>query len=208
MRLLALLLALLPGMALGAAPGPRDGVVVANWSSLPIREIYLSPASAQDWGPNRLDAPRQLAVGDDVRLLYGGACTADLRVVFDNDAAEERRDLDVCARPFVGIRPGWTTSNDIAGLSPPALIAVRNRSGRVVTQLYLFAAAADNEGADRLGHEVLPDGADTYLLRPRAPTCDFSLRAVFEGGEFEQQRNRVDLCRYGGIIIEPPPTPR
>ncbi len=201
---LVLLLAVLPAAAWGAGAGPRDGVVVANWSPLPIREVYLSPASAQDWGPNRLNDRSVVAPGDDVRLLYGGACTADLRVVFENDAAEERHDLDMCARPFVGVRPGWTTSDDTAGLSPPTLIAVRNRSGHAVTQLYLFATSADNEGSDRLGHEVLADGAETNLLRPLAPTCDFSLRAVFEGGEFEQRRNRVDLCRYGGIVIEPP----
>jgi hypothetical protein len=199
-RLFLALLAGIPGIASGGAT--RDKVVIANWTRVPIREIYLSPGSAQDWGPDRLEG-RTVLPGDDARLLYGGGCAADLRVVFANDAAEERHDLDVCSAPFVGVQPGWTTAEDTALPSPPALITVRNRSGRPVERLYLFAADADAEGADRLGHEMLPDGAETNLLRPRAPTCDYSLRAVFEGGQLEERHDHVDLCRYSGIVIEP-----
>ncbi len=181
-----------------AAPSP---VVIANWAPRPLREIYLSPATSQDWGINRLEG-RSVPTGDDVRLSYGGACRADLRVVFDNGGAEERRDLDICKLRFVGIRPGWTTADDAAGETPPALVPVLNRSGRTMSRLHLFPDQAAEEGADRLGSEVLPDGADIDVLRPIAATCDFALHVVFADGGAEERLGGLDLCHHRGIIVE------
>ena len=186
--------------AVPARPASR-GVVIANWAPRAIRELYLSPASSQDWGVDRLEG-RAIPMGDDVRLSYGGACRADLRVVFDNGGAEERHDIDLCDGRYVGIRPGWTTAEDAAGLTPPALVPVRNRSGRTMARLYLFPDGAADEGADRLGHGVLPDGEEIDVLRPLAATCDFSLRAVFEDDGAEERYGGIDLCHYHGIMVE------
>ena len=193
-------------LLLGARAPPRPvrpartGVVVANWSPRPIREIYLSPATSEDWGPDRLEG-RQVLAGDDVRLGYGGACRADLRVVFSNDGAEERHGVDFCAHPFVGIRPGWTTADDTAGLSPPALVTVRNRAGRTMTRLFLFADGSAAEGADQLGAGVLQDGADMLVPRPQAAACDYSLHVIFAGDGGEERHDGIDLCRSRGIIV-------
>lgn len=185
---------------------PPPGITIANWSSRAIREIYVSPSSAEDWGRERLEG-REVAAGDDIWLGYGGACRADLRVVFDNEGAEERRGLDLCRHAFIGIRPGWTTSDDLAGTIPPGLVLIRNRSGRTIARLYLFDDAA-GKGSDRLGADVLPDGLDIDVLLPRAGRCDFSLEAVFLGEPDETRYSGIDLCRAHEITIEPRVTTR
>lgn len=196
-----------PAMAAPSrARAPPPGIMIANWSPRAIREIYVSPSSADDWGRERLEG-RQVAAGDDIWLGYGGACRADVRVVFDNEGAEERRGLDLCRHDFIGIRPGWTTSDDLAGAIPPGLVLIRNRSGRTIARLYLFDEEA-GKGSDRLGPEMLPDGLDIDVLLPRAGRCDFALEAVFLGDREETRYSGIDLCRAHEITIEPRATAR
>jgi hypothetical protein len=38
-----------------------------------------------------------------------GDCQADLRIVFDNNAAEELRGFDMCRNAAITLRPGWVT---------------------------------------------------------------------------------------------------
>ena len=199
----ALLVLSVPAKAATTARPPASSIVIANWAPRPIREIYLSPASSQDWSVDRLEG-RSVSPGDDVRLSYGGACRADLRVVFDNGGAEERRDLDLCRNRFIGIRPGWTTSDELAAPGPPALISVQNRSGRTIARLYLAPDGAAEPGEDRLGNDVLPDGEEIDVLRPLAATCDFSLQVIFADNGTAQHYGGVDLCRHREIIVEPP----
>lgn len=91
----------------GAAPRSHE-VTLRNAGPLPIRQVFISPAYAESWEDDLL--PRQLPPGESVALPYRGDCTADLRVVFANRAAEERRGLDLCATPRLTIAPGWTTA--------------------------------------------------------------------------------------------------
>ena len=85
-------------------------VTLINRSSRPIQQAYVSPSEGEQWGDDRL-GESSLSVGDSRTIGYRGPCTADLRVVFDNGAAEERRALDLCATPALIIEPGWTTSD-------------------------------------------------------------------------------------------------
>ncbi len=73
----------------------------------PIQGIYLSATEAADWGPNQIAAP--LANGGTAELSQDGSCQADLRIVFDNNAAEELRDFDMCRHAAITLRPGWVT---------------------------------------------------------------------------------------------------
>jgi hypothetical protein len=85
-------------------------VTLTNGSSRPIQQVYVSASEADQWGDDRL-GQSSLSVGDSRAIGYRGPCAADLRVVFDNGAAEERRALDLCAMPALIIEPGWTTSD-------------------------------------------------------------------------------------------------
>ncbi len=73
----------------------------------PIQGIYLSPIEAGDWGTNQLSAP--LANGGTAEISMDGGCQADLRIVFDNNAAEELRGFDMCRNAAITLQPGWVT---------------------------------------------------------------------------------------------------
>jgi hypothetical protein len=90
-------------VALGA---PRR-VTLAHAHGRAVRELYLSAVEEDDWGPDRL-AGAPLAPGQSREFEMAGGCRADIRVVFDNGNAEELREVDICARPAITIRPGWT----------------------------------------------------------------------------------------------------
>ena len=103
----------LPGML-----ATQHLVTLLNHTHSPIRQVFISPAYAEQWGEDLLN--RQLAEGESIQLAYRGDCAADLRVVFANRAAEERRGLDICRTPGLSIIPGWTTAEpvpttDVAG---------------------------------------------------------------------------------------------
>ena len=85
-------------------------VTIANHTPRAIVEIYISSAAADDWGDDLL-AARPVAPGGKAVVKPVVSCTADLRVVYENRSAEERRDMDMCANTTLDIRPGWTTSD-------------------------------------------------------------------------------------------------
>jgi hypothetical protein len=97
-----------------AAPAPESGtehqVVLVNRSSRPIQQVFISPMEANQWGDDRLPTG-SMSVGERRALSWRGECLVDLRVVFENRAAEERRGVDLCATPAVSIEPGWTTAD-------------------------------------------------------------------------------------------------
>lgn len=90
--------------------GPDHTITLANDSRMPIQQLFLSPPDAAQWGDDRLTTAA-ISVGEQRALHYQGGCTADVRVVFANRAAEERRGLDLCAFPTLHITPGWTTQD-------------------------------------------------------------------------------------------------
>ena len=100
-----------------ATPSPAEprgephSVVLVNRSTRPISQVFVSPTAAQGWGENQLAAD-SVAPGTGITVTYRGTCAADIRVVFDNAAAEERPGIDVCVHPSIAIKPGWTTGED------------------------------------------------------------------------------------------------
>ncbi|MDB5377402.1 MAG: hypothetical protein JWR00_1848, partial [Rubritepida sp.] len=70
-----------------------------------VREVYLSEVADGDWGPNLLTEP--LPAGQRREIGADGGCRADLRIVFDNGNAEEARNIDICERREIELKPGW-----------------------------------------------------------------------------------------------------
>jgi hypothetical protein len=91
-------------------PGPMRRASFVNASPQPIQQLFLSSPDAADWGDDRL-ALSALSVAEERQIEFSGMCRADIRVVFANRAAEERRNIDLCANPVLRITPGWTTSD-------------------------------------------------------------------------------------------------
>jgi hypothetical protein len=100
------------------AEAPVRRVTLQNHSARPIVQVYISPADSAQWGEDQLTTGR-IGETESAEIAYSGDCAADLRVVFANRAAEERRGLDLCAMPTVSIEPGWTTAEPLPGVSAP-----------------------------------------------------------------------------------------
>jgi hypothetical protein len=70
---------------------------LVNRDSLAVHEIYVSPAGRRDWGADRLGQD-VLIPGRFARItLPAGQCVNDIRVVFADGHAVERRQVDTCA---------------------------------------------------------------------------------------------------------------
>lgn len=182
---------------------PRQ-VELVNRSALPIIEAYLSPAASRDWGTDLIaDA---LAAGDRTTLTYAGPCEADFRVVFQNQAAEERRAIDVCELASIPVAPGWTTAATLAAPEPPAAVAesdltVVNRSRLTILSLYVFADGTDEPGEDRLGDDTLAAGDRVQLKIARGAECRHTLRVVYEGAAPDKDRTGIDLCSTSEVSV-------
>ena len=193
--------AILPALAVVAA----HDVTIANRSARPIQQVLLSPSASGDWGDDRL-ANRSISVGDSATLHYVGDCVGDLRVVFDNRGAEERRDIDLCAARRIAVQPGWTTADSIPTEPQPGAetvsLTVTNRTGHTVSSLFLFPKDAADRGPDLLGGVGLRDGRQVgvALQRP-AGVCAFAARIVFGGKLPDADVAALDVCRSLQVLL-------
>ncbi len=61
-----------------------------------LNEVYVSSSASKNWGPDRL-GDRTLGVGDTyVIRLPAGQCINDIRVVWTDGQAKERRQVNTC----------------------------------------------------------------------------------------------------------------
>ncbi len=188
---------------------PERSVTLVNRHGAILQEAYASAADSDDWGPDRLGAG-VLEIGDrQLITLPSQGCEIDLRVVFPNGGAEERRGVDVCAIPVVVVRPGWTIAVDLGGgggglaasTAPPAAGSSRLRNGGTAPIVALHAdAPGAPRGPDRLGSAVLGLG-EVLDLRPLAGQgCVVDLVAVFRDGQ-EAVRPGLDLCAGQEVLL-------
>lgn len=89
-----------PGPGAQPAQPPQAGgnpsFNLVNNSGRGVRELYASPSSDTNWGPNRLGGAT-VANGQvfPVRLPLG-ECLYDLRIVYDGAEPQERRRINLC----------------------------------------------------------------------------------------------------------------
>jgi hypothetical protein len=70
---------------------------LGNTSGQTMREVYVSAANDNGWGPDRLGS-QVLQPGQRLVVrLPAGQCVNDVRIVFANGQAMERRRVDTCA---------------------------------------------------------------------------------------------------------------
>ena len=82
-------------------PPPEPRLELRNTGRQPIAAAYVSPSGVPDWGMDQMTV-HPLPPGGIFRLeLPPGACRYDVKVLYADGATEERRGLDLCARPRV-----------------------------------------------------------------------------------------------------------
>ncbi len=82
----------------GRAAVGNPSFTFVNHSGAVIRELYVSLTTQRNWGRDRLGA-NVLAPGQSigVGVPARGVCTVDIRVVYMNGAAAERRGVETCS---------------------------------------------------------------------------------------------------------------
>lgn len=76
--------------------GGDPSFTLVNNGSRPIRELFASLASDDDWGDDRLGR-NTIDAGERQQIrLPTGPCNYDLRIVWGNGRTEERRDVNLC----------------------------------------------------------------------------------------------------------------
>lgn len=92
-----------------AQQGDPDFVLINN-SRLTIAVLQASPVTDQNWGNDRLGNDVVQPGGRyNVRLNSPGVCQWDVRVIYENRQAEERRNINLCTLaelPFDGSQMG------------------------------------------------------------------------------------------------------
>ena len=92
------------------ALGPQHDVTVIDKTPMPMQQLYISPPDAAQWGDDLLSAGA-MSVDEQRGVNYRGPCSVDVRVVFANRAAEERRGVNLCVMTTLRVAPGWTTTD-------------------------------------------------------------------------------------------------
>jgi hypothetical protein len=197
------------------AAGPAREVEVVNAGPRTIMYLYIRPAgSGDDWQEDRLGSSTVEPGARFTAQVPDQGCAYDIRVEYDNDAAEERRNVDLCAAAPLTIAPGWTVAEDPAAfvpgmVGPPGAraasdrqVTVVNRSGRTVFTLHVFPDGARDEGEDRLGAGTLSDGDRVEMALDASQGCHFTVRLSYDDGQREE-RAGIDLCAIGELAIEP-----
>ncbi len=185
--LVALLALALPGLAPSAARAQDPSFYVTNRSGMTINEVRVSASSDNNWGSDLLGS-NVMSSGQRLRV-YPRACVNDIRVVYANGQAEERRRINTCNVNEVVF---GSASGGQAALSG-ADFRVWNRSGRTINEIYVSSSANSSWGQDRLGQQVLQPG-QYWTIRQHESGCAFDLRWVFADGRAGEQRN-INACQ-------------
>ncbi len=81
----------------GSKPADDPSFRLVNRGQQPIAELFATPAGTGSWGRNRLEqGPLAPAGAQVLRLPRGGECVYDLRVVFADRKALERKGANLC----------------------------------------------------------------------------------------------------------------
>jgi hypothetical protein len=186
---------------------PMHEVALVNRHLAVVQEIYVSLSTDSDWGPDRLNAAT-LAQGQDATVQVEGGCEVDIRVVFPNGGAEERREMNICETPRIVLAPGWVVERiEETGPAPepqsesPAsgTLRLRNAGALPIVEVYVAPPGA-TRGADRLGADVLVAGETLEIAAPEGGACIVDLTVVFRDGR-EVAQPGLDFCQGEEIEV-------
>ena len=184
---------------------PERALTIADESARPLFQLFITPVDAGDWGDDLLGPPG-LSVGERRTLRLALPCAVDVRVVFDNRGAEERRGVDLCRTGTLTIRPGWTTEDALAEADTPMRLVVSNRAGQTAERLTIGPEGGPGGGAasDNLLDRPLPAGAEVVVPWARRG-CRQQARVGFGAAAPDQAIGGLDFCVTDRLVIPPRP---
>ncbi len=200
-RLLALFALLIALTAAGTAEA-QNRFWLENQSDVTIREAYVSASRVNVWGPDILGAS-VLPAGQRVWVTPAfGDCILDVRVVYMDGRAEERRNVNACglSRIAFGVAAGAGTGAIVGGGGGDPSFRLINASGAVIREVYASSARLSSWGPDRLGPNVLAPGQSVYIALPASMGCLTDLRIVYINGAVQDRRN-FNSCRIGSLTV-------
>lgn len=204
-RIVLLLAAILTlaGALPASAQEQNPSFNLVNHGASAIRELYVTPAGDARWGINRLP-DITIAVGGSfaVRRRIDGNCLFDIRVVFADGRAEQRRGVNTCsvADVAVGEPVASATAPGPSKAADDPSFRLANRGTQPVDKLFATPAGLGNWGENRLGDAALAPGGQRMVLIPKQGTCLFDLRVVF-ADHTAKERHKTDLCRLTELPV-------
>ncbi len=212
--MVAAMLGAVPAAAQTRAPGPpptgqNSSFNLANKGSVAIKELFVTPAGNAQWGQNRLDgkagAPTAIAPGASyaVRRRLDANCVFDIRVVYSDSRAEERRAVNTCAVEDVAFG-GAGTAAPVAATGKAAddpSIKLFNRAAKPIAD-FRATPTGSTTGAspNRLGASPLAPDNFRAITLPRDGNCIFDLRVVYADGKAVEKK-KANLCRIAELAV-------
>lgn len=186
-----------PGGGRNAPQAPLRELLVANRASQPVRELYASPSTIDDWGEDRLGADT-LAPGKVFRLRLGRSrdCVWDLQVVYGDGSTEENRNVNLCRNRQVSFDGSAAVPAD---RGPNRSLALQNATSARIDQVFISPSDTDRWNDDRLPGLLEPGESGT--VEYRGP-CEVDIRIVFATRAAEERRG-LDACRLQRLVIAP-----
>jgi hypothetical protein len=197
------ILAILAAFAfLGAsARAENASFTLVNRAASAVRELFVTPAGDANWGQNRL-AGRSLPPGGSflVQRRSDGNCILDIRAVFADGRAEERKGLNTCNvdSVTVGLLSGAAAASGKPADDPSVHLV--NRGTQAIVEFYVAPGGHADWGANRLETGPLPAATEKLIHIARTGECVFDLRVVF-ADHTAKERHGTDLCRLTDLPV-------
>jgi hypothetical protein len=176
---------------------------LVNRGTTAVRELFVTPAGDANWGQNRLGShPIQPGASFLVKRRADGNCILDIRAVFADGRAEERKGLNTCNidAVAVGLLPGGATGHGPGkGPNDPSIRLV-NRGAQAIVEFYAAPPGHTGWGANRLAAGPLPAATEKFVRIADAGACLFDLRVVF-ADHTAKEKHATDLCKLTDLPI-------
>jgi hypothetical protein len=200
-----------PKPAAPPAGAQNSSFNLVNRSGQQVRELFVTSAGNSNWGQNRLDGkganPTAIAAGASyaVRRKLDTNCVFDIRAVFADGKAEERKGVNTCAVEDVAVGAAAASSVPVAATGKPAddpSFKLFNRSARPITELRASPSGggAVTAAENRLGSTPLPPDNSRRITLPRDGNCIFEVRVVFADGT-AKERHKFNLCKVADLPV-------
>jgi len=204
-----------PAGAQTRAPGPPPGAQnssfnLVNRSTTAIKELFVTSAGNTQWGQNRLDGksghPTSIAAGANfaVRRALDTNCIFDIRVVYADSRAEERRGVNTCAVEDVAFGGTAAAGGPVAATGKAAddpSFKLFNRSAKAISDFRAVATGSTSGASpNRLGSSPLPPDNFRAITLPKDGNCIFDLRVVYADGKAVEKK-KANLCRISELPV-------